>query len=268
MIDLRRWLHLATVAPTRPPGLWRDEHHRYFYGDRGPFPSVTRITGIVDKSGPLVGWAKRETAASAVRNVDSLKQMIASGGPEAAQRWLSSIPDYQRDTSADIGKRVHALADDYGRGVAIQPSADEEPYLRAYLRFLAYVKPRITHSETMVLSIDSRFGGTFDLGCEIDGAVTLLDIKTGNNVYAETALQLAGYAEAEFTATPDNPTQIDLPEWDRFGVVHLRPDDWTLIPFDITEDTRMAFHAARELYTWVKEDAPTAIGYAVKEGSF
>jgi len=59
-----------------PPGLWRDEAHNYFYGGNGPFASVTTVTGTLDKSAPLVGWAKRETAACAIRNHDMIGEMM------------------------------------------------------------------------------------------------------------------------------------------------------------------------------------------------
>jgi hypothetical protein len=68
-----------------PLGLTRDAKHRYTWNDgrlvAGPLPSVTTVLGVLDRSGPLVGWAKRETAACAVRNLDTLATMRAAGGP-------------------------------------------------------------------------------------------------------------------------------------------------------------------------------------------
>ena len=55
------------IPALTPLGLTRDERHVYGYNDgqvvRYPIPSVTTIIKLIDKSGPLVGWAKRETAA-------------------------------------------------------------------------------------------------------------------------------------------------------------------------------------------------------------
>lgn len=249
----------------RPTGLWRNEQHQYFYGDRGPFPSVSTIVKVLDKSGPLVGWAKRETAASAIRNLDHLKIMLDSGGAAAAQAWLSGIPDYQRDEAADIGHRVHQLADAIQRGEAVEVTDLEMRYLNGLMRFLYRIRPIVTHSETTVINLTRGYGGTFDMGCLIDGIPTLLDLKTGKRVYDETALQLAGYAQGEFTAAINDPTPIPLPHWQRFGVVHIQPDDWTLIPYDVTPDTIAAFNAAHDLYRWNRDLGPWSQGAPVKE---
>src|SRR5207248_5364567 len=108
------------MAPSVPLGLTRDEKHIYRWNDGqtvvGPIPSVTTIIKLIDKSAPLVGWAKRETAACAVRNLDALVAMRAAGGPEAAINWLKTIPDYLRDRAADRGTSVHALAEQIVRG--------------------------------------------------------------------------------------------------------------------------------------------------------
>ncbi|HEY1167723.1 MAG TPA: hypothetical protein VGE81_01900, partial [Candidatus Limnocylindrales bacterium] len=73
-------------------GLVRDARHRYSWNGGPLYPSVTTILGVKDKPA-LVGWAKRETAACAVRNLDVLERMVASGGAGAAIEWLKRIPD-------------------------------------------------------------------------------------------------------------------------------------------------------------------------------
>lgn len=241
-----------TTITAWPPGLWRDEHHRYYYRGHGPFPSVTTITGNLDKSGALVGWAKRETAACAIRNIDMLYNMIGTGGTEAAQAWLSKIPDYIRDQAADLGVRVHALAASEIQGEEISPTGIEVPFVRAYRSFLDEVKPKVILVEAMVINLTRGFGGTLDLGVEIDGKKTLLDIKTGDKIYPETALQLAGYASGEFTATPDDPTPKPLPTWERYGVLHLRPDSWELVPYDVTDESFRCFDSLIDVNTWKK----------------
>lgn len=249
------------------PGLTRDQHHRYFYDDGtrqvGPLPSVTTLIGILDKSGPLVGWAKRETAACAVRNLDMLNSMVASGGKAAAQEWLSKIPDFQRDEAADLGSRVHALAEAEIRGDPIQPTGLEVPFVRQWRSFMDDVQPQILYSEAMVANVTEGFAGTFDLGVLLDGQPTLLDIKTGKSIYPEVGLQLAGYDLMEFTAKPDDPTPVPLPKWTRYGVVHLQPDGWRLVPYMITDADRQAFRDAARLWHWNKSRAPLIMGSPV-----
>src|ERR1035438_2732267 len=90
------------LDPSPALGLVRDARHRYAWNGGPWYPSVTTILQIKDKPA-LVGWAKRETAACAVRNLEVLERMVKSGGPGAAVEWLKRIPDYPRDTAADLG---------------------------------------------------------------------------------------------------------------------------------------------------------------------
>jgi hypothetical protein len=116
-----------------PLGLTRTAAHLYSWNDgrtvHAALPSVTTVLRVVDKSGPLVGWAKRETAACAVRNLDMLLRMRETGGDAAATDWLKRIPDYQRDTAADIGSRVHRLVEQLARGTdpEVDPGRPKAP---------------------------------------------------------------------------------------------------------------------------------------------
>src|SRR5450759_1104644 len=114
----------TTAEP--PLGLTRTADHRYAWRDNRTsvtnIPSVTTILKVVDKSGPLTGWAKRETAACAVRNLDVLVRMRETGGDTAAVNWLKGIPDFKRDSAADVGTRVHLFAEQLARGEEPDPN--------------------------------------------------------------------------------------------------------------------------------------------------
>ena len=98
----------------------------------------------------LVGWAKRETAACAVRNLDLQQKMLRSGGPGAAVDWLKRIPDYTRDASADLGSAVHAAAEAIARGEPVPVDESLRPCLAAYRRdFLETFAPRFLAVEAM-----------------------------------------------------------------------------------------------------------------------
>lgn len=257
---------IAAINPN-PPGLWRDDHHRYYYGDRGPYPSVTTIGKVIDKSGPLVGWAKRETAACAIRNLDALRSMIDTGGRDAAQQWLQAIPDYIRDDAAALGTRVHDHIHNDLIGVDIHPEGLEVPMVRGWRRAWDYLNRhgKLLLTEAMLINTDMGFGGTLDLGWEIDGVPTLVDVKTGERVYNEVAIQLSGYDMGQFTAIPEDPTPVPLPKWERYAVLHIRPDDWTLIPVTVDDESRAAFTAALRLSDYVKGYMPWAQGRPIKE---
>lgn len=238
-------------------GLTRDDKHRYRWNDGPLVPGVTTVQGMKDKSGPLVGWAKREVAACAVRNIDMLQQMVQTGGPDAALQWLKNLPDYQRDSSADLGSRVHSLAEAIALGHDPDIGEVEAPFIEAYRRdFLERHRPVFLSVEFMVYSQRYLYGGTADAAVVIDGETWLIDYKTGTGVYPDTALQLAALRWADWLGRDGDPKKYRIPQATRFGVVHIRPEGAQLIPYSVTEDDFLAFLACRQLYTWVNERAP------------
>ena len=259
---------MATATASPPVlGLTRTPKHIYTWRtelfDSGPLPSVTGILNIVDKSGALVGWAKRETAACAVRNLDMLAKMRETGGDAAAVNWLKAIPDYQRDTAADIGTRVHALAASEAKRQPVEPTEEERPFLAAFRRFLEEWQPTYLATEEMVASLRHGYAGTFDAIVEMAGDTWMLDVKTGTGVYPETALQLAAYAGAEFIGRPADPVRYAIPPITAYGVLHLRPDNggvYEVVPYDVTPRTFEAFLHARSLFEWRETQAPKVMG--------
>ncbi len=123
-----------------PLGLTRTASHVYSWRDErtvvSDIPSVTTILKVVDKSGPLVGWAKRETAACAVRNLDALIAMRAEAGPEAAINWLKTVPDHIVDKAANRGTQVHLLAEHIVRGEEVDVPDELAGHVDAYRKFL------------------------------------------------------------------------------------------------------------------------------------
>jgi hypothetical protein len=252
------------AGPLTKVGLVRDARHRYSWNGGPLYPSVTTILGIKDKPA-LVGWAKRETAACAVRNLDVLEAMVRSGGSQAAVDWLKRIPDYARDASADLGSAVHAAAEAIARGQSGPVAEEVGPFIAAYRRdFLETFQPRFIAVEAMVCSERYEYGGTADAFAEIDGEIWLLDYKTGAGVYPDTALQLGGLARAQFIGYPGDPTQYPVPYATRFGVVHIRPEGAPLLPVVVDRETVSAFLDARRLYGWDQGPAKRVIGEPVE----
>ena len=255
-----------TTLPMSLPsvGLWRTADHRYFWQEPGkplvgPLTSVTTAMKALDKPA-LVPWAKRETAACAIRNLPMLADMVQSGGPQAAVDWLKRIPDYQRDTSADLGTRVHILAEKVALGGSPEVTAEEAPFVASYRRFLAEFRPDILRVEAMICNLSHEYAGTLDLLARVDGAVTLIDIKSGSGVYPETALQLAALANGEFLGWPGDPRKHPLPHIDAHAVLHLRPDGYRLVPFAVDNDTFWRFLEAKGLWEWLQGQAKTVMG--------
>jgi len=255
------------VATEKVAGVLMNDKHQYWLNGDGPVPSVTTILGIMDK--PAVGVFKAKEAARAIYRADmALSVNPALATEDDAIRWALAQADKVRDTAANLGSSVHLLADLVGlEGLppeatengykGFQVSDDTIPYLEAYRGFLArYSASSIVSSEHAVWSLQG-YAGTYDLLMTIDGELWLIDIKTsGKGPYPEWGLQLAGYRWADYIVLPNDPVLYPMPQIQRAGVLHLRPDlyldtGWRLIEYPITKalDYR-AFLSALELWRW------------------
>lgn len=254
-----------TRVPTA--GLFRDAQHRYYWNGEGPLPGVTGVIGVLDKPA-VVAWAKRETARCAVDNHQFVEDMLARGGKPAAIEWLSRIPDYQRDTAADLGSAVHRHAESLAHGNALTVEPEHSAHVVAYQRFLADHRPTFVAVERMVANLTAGYGGTFDAIADIGGVRWLLDIKTSKGAYAETAMQLAAYANAEFIGDVGDPRRYAIPQIDRYGVVHIRPEQYArgyaLIPYSVGQTEYDAFLACLTLTRWKAQRAASVKGEPVK----
>jgi hypothetical protein len=233
-------------------GAYRTADHWYYMNGEGPKPGTTGIIRALDKP-ELFFWKGRETAASAIRNHDYLGDMIRRGGTDAAAAWLEKIPDYERDKAANLGNRIHSIAEQLVRAGDVPVSEEEAPFVKAYLDWRNTANPQKLRPEQMVFS-DKGYAGTLDLLCELDGKVTLVDLKTGSGVYREVRLQLAAYGFADFIGRPGDPKRYALPKIERYAVLHLRPEQYAtgyrLHEFEITDADYDAFLACLRLKAW------------------
>jgi hypothetical protein len=153
------------------------QHGPYKLKDGTRVPSVTTITGILDKPALKV-WANK----------------IGLQGIEI-NRYVDAL--------AVVGTLAHdmILADLSGESVAAV-AAPADPATRdlsenSYLSFCSWrkqhdVKPIVL--EKSLVSERYRYGGRVDMVATVDGVLELVDFKTGKGVYPEMFYQLAGYA--------------------------------------------------------------------------
>jgi hypothetical protein len=153
------------------------QHGPYKLKDGTRVPSVTTITGILDKPALKV-WANK----------------IGLQGIE--------IKKYV-DALAAVGTLAHdmILADLSGESV-VTVASHADPATRdlaenCYLSFCAWRKQheiRPIALERSLVSEQYQYGGRVDMVAEIDGVLELVDFKTGRGIYPEMFYQLAGYA--------------------------------------------------------------------------
>ena len=78
------------------PSIQRSADHFYTYEDER-YPGVTGILSILDKSGPLMGWAAKMTAEAAVESLPHLSVMLDTVGPEGVIKFLTARRNWKLD---------------------------------------------------------------------------------------------------------------------------------------------------------------------------
>jgi hypothetical protein len=86
----------------------------------------------------------------------------------------------------------------------------------------------------------------------------LLDLKSSKGYYPEFALQLIAYGSADWIILEGNPEPFPMPIVQRYGVLHLRPDQyedtgWRLIEYPLIPTDYVAFLGALEIHRWKEE---------------
>lgn len=240
-----------------PKWISRSSDHRYTF-DGVTYPGVTSILKVIDKSGPLMGWAARQTALAAVALASELPALIEAVGEEGAIKALLARREKTNEEARMLGTEVHAMADLLITGQEL-PKMSEKALARVdkYDRWFRSAGWQVRVSEALLVNPTRGYGGTLDLLCyDEHGRTVLADIKTGNvefrgRVYDEIVLQLAAYGMAEWAE--ENGALYRMPPVDRYAVIHVPEDgEVRVIDVKVTEYEQNAFIDAVRLSRWVE----------------
>lgn len=250
--------------------------HSYIDTETGEkIRSVTKILDGIPKH--LEKWAAETTANYAVDHWDELSEML----PTERLKAMYGARTRQLQAASTRGTKIHSLASKLVAGTAVEMPPDLEPYVLAYVDFLNDFDVQPILVEAVVVSHEHGYCGTLDLAAGLltadglDHETWLLDIKTGKGVYGESALQLAGYGFAD-AWVDDDGGEHTMPIIDRFGVVHLGPDGYELLPVVVGERQHRQFLYAAEIVDFAAEardligepiPAPNAGGYRLEVGA-
>lgn len=160
---------------TEPQSTQTRAHVRYKNAAGGIVPGTTTITGLLNKP-QLVPWANKLGLAG----IDSKAYT---------------------EEKAVIGTLAHKMVTDYLLGMPtdtkeyspFQVSAAENSFL-SYLRWAEkkHIEPILI--EKPLVSEEWQFGGTCDIYATVDGALELIDLKTGG-IYDEHVVQVSAYRQ-------------------------------------------------------------------------
>lgn len=236
------------TAVYTPPIRRVDSSRGHTYKDANGLkvPGVTTmLNGGIPKPA-LMNWGPRVTAEYAVDHWDELTQLT----PSARLARLEKSRYEARDTAANKGTRVHALAEKLVLGDEVPVPDDLAGHVESYVQFLNDWEPEPVIVEGVVYSHQHGYAGTLDLvadfpaGLLIDaGLITtaelkhdggwvraLLDVKTSRSgIFGETALQLACYRYAD-TYLDDTGAEQPMPEVQAVFGLHVRADGYDLLP--------------------------------------
>lgn len=210
-------------------------NHRYYVtdlddgGKRRTVPGVTSILGVLARPA-LVNWAANQAAdyvAEALRPGVPLDEVEIRELADAARRAHRRT----QKRAATVGTVVHEWIERYARGriggrrlrVALPENAQARRGVEAFLAWVDAHEVEFFESERRVYSRRYGYAGTADLVAVVDGALTLIDIKTSKGIYPEYQLQLAAYWQAieeEWVALPDEP-----PAFDQAVILRVGKDD-------------------------------------------
>ena len=186
----------------------RRQHWYRVSGFDDLLPSVTTCLKIIDKSGPLVGWAKNVTLEK-VRA--ELLDYAAGPFPDRDdyRTWVDGVlvqakarPDQVRDEAADAGTTAHNLIADILEGG--NPSIPEvlAPAVQGAMEFLSDYTLTAEVTEEPVWHPVCEYAGTVDcIARDPDGRLVIVDWKRAKGIYPEYAYQVGAYAQAVMEIT-------------------------------------------------------------------
>lgn len=228
------------------------------------YPSVTSVRRLAGVPHGLVAWQLSQVIKRATTETDTLVEMLnrerkprervlEKNRIEEAGRWLRAAATEERDRSAALGTAVHDAAASGKRPEDVPEEV--RPRLMQYLDWLEVSKAQIVAAEFQCWSPSIGYAGTADLLVRFpNGALHVVDIKTGGGVYAEYLLQVMAYAMADFVGTNDviDQTLTDaLHAHTGLAVLHLADDKWEYVVMKREPEAWAAFRGLLTFATWM-----------------
>ncbi len=171
-----------------------DEDEHVYTFDGTPVAGVTSILKTINKPA-LIQWAASMAANHVKAN---WREGMSKADVDLLCKQAATAHNKFRDTAAGIGTEVHAVVEAYMKGKPV-PQISSDEALNACNAFLDWkskhdIKP--IANEQILFSKQWWYAGTADIFAEIDGQVTIADIKTSSGIYPEMFMQIAAYTNA------------------------------------------------------------------------
>ena len=167
-------------------------------------PSVTTCLKIIDKSGPLVGWARKDALEKAAEELRAQLQIAVPWRDEDQGPWVEDVIagakdriHRTKDSAADAGKAAHELVAAILQGGSPMVPNDLRPAIQGAQEMLADYRLSPVATERLVWHPSRQYAGTIDLVArDADGWLVVVDWKRAKGIYPEHGYQVAAYTDA------------------------------------------------------------------------
>jgi hypothetical protein len=225
---------------------------------------VDGVTTVLNQGIPkaaLVPWAGNVCGAV----VRDQWEVLTGMQPDERYDYVKGAPSRDRDRGARRGTEVHGYAEQIIDGTEVDVPDELLGHVDAYIAFLKDWNVQPILVEFVCGNRTHKWMGTGDLVADLaDGFRWLLDIKTTRSgIFAETAIQLAAYRNAEFyldSYSREHP----MPAVQKVGAIWVRGDGYDLIPVDAGPDTYKVFRHAQQIARFQTTTSKTVIGEAIQ----
>lgn len=156
--------------------------------------SVTAVTGIIDKSAPLMGWVAKCMSEYLFEHWDMEKIKTEVD----KQNLILDAKRKYRDISkkaTNVGSIIHEWIEEWiaGKKPELPDSEQAVNGITAFLKWQKESKVKFIESEKILYSKEYNYCGKIDAVAKIDGEEMPVEFKSSNALYNEHRYQLAAY---------------------------------------------------------------------------
>lgn len=195
------------------------------------YPSVTQILSVIDKPALRIWFGKQVYMATSLNPAISEQEALAE-------------PTKQSTTAKSRGTAVHDIVEAYeNTGKVAGLEGPFQGYARAFESWINSNDIKVVGHEQTVKSEKYHYAGTLDLLVEVNGKLTLIDVKTGKDIYPEAHLQVSAYKQA---------LSEDGTELQGAGILLLQEDG--TYKYEQAKDKLKTFLACKVLWEGLNEE--------------
>jgi hypothetical protein len=157
---------------------------------------VTKVLGQLDKSAGLIPWAVNMA-------VDYLSERISNLELTTEDFNIArTLHKQKKNDAAKGGTSFHNVIEHYintvinGHTFCMDITKEQSDGLMLFQNWVSEHNVKFIAAERPVASLEYCYAGTADIIAEVDGVITLVDLKTTGAIYNTALMQVAAYAEA------------------------------------------------------------------------